>query len=173
MNFVRHKIQIIALACVIELPCDFLDHKKIIALIFLSPCVRRLLRYMCELVSDSVRPNFQTSSSFPSGVNDCCFFFFFSYGIWHKYFLFAFRCSHLKAGYHANDLMLLIIWSTHSYFWRFFFSFCISNLLDFQDMCVCAHTHAHAHTQLCFTLCDPPECSPPGHSVHGIFQARM
>ena len=79
-------------------------------------------------------------------------FFFFSYSIWHKYFLFAFRCSHLKAGYHANDLMLLIIWSTHSYFWRFFFSFCISNLLDFQDMCVCVHTHTHMHTLSCVSL---------------------
>ena len=28
-------------------------------------------------------------------------------------------------------------------------------------------------TQLCLTLCDPMDCSPPGFSVHGIFQARM
>ena len=27
-------------------------------------------------------------------------------------------------------------------------------------------------TQLCPTLCDPLECSPPGSCVHGIFQAR-
>ena len=27
--------------------------------------------------------------------------------------------------------------------------------------------------QLCPTLCDPMECSPPGSSVHGIFQARV
>ena len=26
-------------------------------------------------------------------------------------------------------------------------------------------------TQLCPTLCDPMDCSPPGSSVHGIFQA--
>ena len=25
----------------------------------------------------------------------------------------------------------------------------------------------------CPTLCDPMDCSPPGSSVHGIFQARM
>ena len=25
--------------------------------------------------------------------------------------------------------------------------------------------------QLCPTLCDPMDCSPPGSSVHGIFQA--
>ena len=27
--------------------------------------------------------------------------------------------------------------------------------------------------QLCLTLCDPMDCSPPGFSVHGIFQARI
>ena len=27
--------------------------------------------------------------------------------------------------------------------------------------------------QLCLTLCDPMECSPPGSSVHGILQARI
>ena len=28
-------------------------------------------------------------------------------------------------------------------------------------------------TQLCPTLCDPVDCSPPGSSVHGILQARV
>ena len=28
-------------------------------------------------------------------------------------------------------------------------------------------------TQLCPTLCDPMDCSLPGSSIHGIFQARM
>ena len=27
--------------------------------------------------------------------------------------------------------------------------------------------------QLCPTLCDPMYCSPPGSSIHGIFQARV
>ena len=27
--------------------------------------------------------------------------------------------------------------------------------------------------QLCPTVCDPMDCSPPGSSVHGILQARM
>ena len=27
--------------------------------------------------------------------------------------------------------------------------------------------------QLCSTLCDPMDCSPPGSSVHGILQARV
>ena len=28
-------------------------------------------------------------------------------------------------------------------------------------------------TQLCPSLCDPIDCSPPGSSVHGILQARI
>ena len=28
-------------------------------------------------------------------------------------------------------------------------------------------------TQLCLTLLDPTDCSPPGSSVHGILQARV
>ena len=30
----------------------------------------------------------------------------------------------------------------------------------------------HLVAQLCPTLCDPMDCSPPGSSVHGILQAR-
>ena len=28
-------------------------------------------------------------------------------------------------------------------------------------------------TQLCLTLCDPMDCSPPGSSIHGILRARI
>ena len=28
-------------------------------------------------------------------------------------------------------------------------------------------------TQLCLTPSDPMDCSPPGSSIHGIFQARV
>ena len=28
-------------------------------------------------------------------------------------------------------------------------------------------------TQLCLTLSDPMDCSPPSSSIHGIFQARV
>ena len=28
-------------------------------------------------------------------------------------------------------------------------------------------------TQSCLTLCDPMDCSPPGFSIHGIFQALV
>ena len=30
-----------------------------------------------------------------------------------------------------------------------------------------------AVTQLCLTLCDPKDCSPPGSSVHGSLQGRV
>ena len=43
-------------------------------------------------------------------------------------------------------------------------------------MCVCACVCACVHTkllQLCPTLCDPMDYSPPGSSVHGILQARL
>ena len=41
-------------------------------------------------------------------------------------------------------------------------------------MCIYTHTHTHMCSviQSCLTLCDPLGCSPPGSSVHGIFQAR-
>ena len=35
-------------------------------------------------------------------------------------------------------------------------------------LCVCVLV-----TQLCLTLCDPMDYSPPGSSVHGILQARI
>ena len=38
---------------------------------------------------------------------------------------------------------------------------------------VCLHPFLSSVTQSHLTLCDPMECSPPGSSVHGIFQARI
>ena len=44
------------------------------------------------------------------------------------------------------------------------------------------HTHTHTHTrvkvkmlvaQLCLTLCNPMDCSPPGSSILGILQAKI
>ena len=37
---------------------------------------------------------------------------------------------------------------------------------------MCVPTHMHVHS-VCPTLCDPMDCSPPGSSVHGLFQAKM
>jgi len=38
---------------------------------------------------------------------------------------------------------------------------------------VCMCVHAHVRTQSCLTLCYPVDCSLPGSSVCGIFQARI
>ena len=35
------------------------------------------------------------------------------------------------------------------------------------------HMRACSVAQLCPSLCDPMDCSPPGSSVHGIFQTRI
>ena len=41
-------------------------------------------------------------------------------------------------------------------------------------MCIYAHTRLSCFlTKLCPTLCDPMDCSLPGFSIHGIFQARI
>ena len=47
----------------------------------------------------------------------------------------------------------------------------------FVCVCACAHMHAHAHICMCslscLTLYDSMDCSPPGSSVYGIFQAGI
>ena len=42
-----------------------------------------------------------------------------------------------------------------------------------MDRVICAFMRAHSVTQLCLTLCNPMNCSPPGSSVLGILQARQ
>ena len=39
---------------------------------------------------------------------------------------------------------------------------------DYSDTC-----ESEVIAQSCLTLCDPVDWSPPGSSVHGIFQARV
>ena len=39
-------------------------------------------------------------------------------------------------------------------------------------VCVCVRMCAKS-LQLCLSLCDPVDCSPPGSSVHRILQARI
>ena len=40
-------------------------------------------------------------------------------------------------------------------------------------VCVCVSVCVCVCAQLCLTLCNPVDCSPPGSSVHGTFQARI
>ena len=40
-------------------------------------------------------------------------------------------------------------------------------------VCVCVCVHPPVSAQSYLTLCDPMDCSPPGSSVHGIFQGSF
>ena len=42
-----------------------------------------------------------------------------------------------------------------------------------SSVCMCARMSKCAHAQLCPTLCDPMDCSPPGSSDHRIFPVRI
>ena len=61
--------------------------------------------------------------------------------------------------------------------WEFFYSltficnFGINIQSVFLIVYICAH--ACSVSKSCPTLCDPVDCSPPGSSVYGIFQARI
>ena len=54
---------------------------------------------------------------------------------------------------------------------------CLCNLMQDQGKCVKFYHHVQKGesevTQSCLTLWDPIDCSLPGSSVHGIFQARI
>ena len=45
-------------------------------------------------------------------------------------------------------------------------------LIDISPKKTCVYLFAKS-LQWCLTLCDATDCSPPGSSVHGIFQARI
>ena len=48
-----------------------------------------------------------------------------------------------------------------------------SPMLYSKSLLVIYFIHESEVAQLWPTLCDPQDCSPPGSSVHGIFQARI
>ena len=52
-------------------------------------------------------------------------------------------------------------------------AFIIYILYIHMCVCVCVCIYSLVVTQLCPTLGNPTDCSPPGSSVHGIFQARI
>ena len=40
-------------------------------------------------------------------------------------------------------------------------------------VCIILKPAAAKSLQSCPTLCDPMDCSPPGSSIHGVFQAKV
>ena len=54
-----------------------------------------------------------------------------------------------------------------------FYSYLWLSNIHCVRVCVCFCVCACTHVQSCLTLCDPVECSPPGFSLQGIFQARI
>ena len=54
--------------------------------------------------------------------------------------------------------------------WYFVMAAPGNNILDMPFHVACV---VWSVAQLCTTLCDPTDCSPPGSSVHGILQARI
>ena len=46
-------------------------------------------------------------------------------------------------------------------------------LIDYHMLYIYAAAAAANSLQSCPTLSDPMDCSPPGSSAHGIFQARV
>ena len=52
----------------------------------------------------------------------------------------------------------------------------ILSIIIFSRRCISQYSlifEWHVHAQVCLALCDPVDCSAPGFSVHGIFQARI
>ena len=78
-----------------------------------------------------------------------CIFIFFPFGASSNFFSFKFlKNIHL-------EYILIFCLITRNYVSK-----------SFGKKCVLV-------AQSCPTLCDPMDCSPPGFSVHGIFQARI
>ena len=66
--------------------------------------------------------------------------------------------SNWKQELYKNPFWFLDPWNGLAFIWTSVFHLCLK-------LCVCSVA------QLCLTLCDPMDCSPPGSHVHGIFQA--
>ena len=62
-----------------------------------------------------------------------------------------------------KECILIYPCLTHSFYIR-----------EDQGMLMKKAAYVHAKSfQLCLTLCNPMDCSPPGSSVHGILLARI
>ena len=65
-------------------------------------------------------------------------------------------------------LFSLNLLETKEYYWYLLVYYTFNHLLKLRIKLIAAKS-----LQLCPTLCDPIDGSPPGSSFHGIFQARV
>ena len=80
---------------------------------------------------------------------------------WPKYWRFSFRISPSNEYSGVISSSYLTLWNTKNEWFLHIYSLYLNYLLG------------GLVTKSCSTLCHPLDCSPPGSSVHRIFQARM
>ena len=87
-------------------------------------------------------------------------------------FLFSFWMFLFYAGFGDEDLFCF--WILFWYFYSMFYSVFISLIYFRIYFCMQWEGESESEVaQLCPTLCNPVDCSPPDFSVHGILQARI
>ena len=74
---------------------------------------------------------------------------------------------------HPAPRNLLFSWVSNCFKSWFHISRAFSYPKDYISRSTDIYTLARSVAQSCPTLWDPMDCSPPGFSVHGIFQARV
>ena len=70
-----------------------------------------------------------------------------------------------------EDCWVCVCRTCHS--WTLYDIFLMSKVIKAIFICLVGVQCSVLAAQSCPTLCDPMDCSPPGSSVHGIFQARL
>ena len=76
---------------------------------------------------------------------------------------------------------LNILWHCPSLGLEWKLSTSLVNCLSFLSRVNCLRCHSYVFSDIsesvscsvCLTLCNPMNCSPPGSSIHGIFQAKV
>ena len=86
------------------------------------------------------------------------------------------QCTKVPLSSSSSLTFIIIFYSSHSSGARYYpilVLICISLIIsDAEHLFTCSLLVCLV-AQSCLTLCDPLDCSPPGSSVHGIFQIRL
>ena len=73
-----------------------------------------------------------------------------------------------------NDLAICFLNGSCNYVFIIVYIIFYQSNENWSFLCLYSHACRHAKSlQSCLTLWDPVNCSPPGTTVHGIFQARI